>query len=132
MKWKSMWNNSKNVTWLSILGSISIIYFLWWAITAVGVVWLILLVFKTALLGWIDKGGWRFAYGLGGAIFLIYVILRIGPSLLSVSIEFAREQGLIGVVVGTVLFGGVAILAIPLTVAGWPLWLWITLNSKES
>lgn len=125
------WINARKVTWSTILRSVSIIYFLWWAITAASIVWVIILLLKTALFRWVDMGGWRFYYGLGGACFLVYVLFIIGPSLLSASIEFAREQGLIAIVVGTVIFGACTILAIPLIFAGWPLWLWLIWDSRK-
>ena len=125
------WKNSGNVTWSMVLRAGNAIYFLWWVVTALIVIGFIGLLLKIVFLSWLNLEDWRFFYCLGGASFMLYGIYKIGPSLLSESIDIARKDGLTGIVVCTVIFGSCAVIIIPLVFIGWPLFFWGFWESKD-
>jgi hypothetical protein len=82
----------------------------WWRTTADGAIEIVLMLAQTALLRWKDEEGWRYWYGMGGAITYALEILRCVPPTLRWLWREARPSA-IEVTVGIVVFFGFPVLA---------------------
>ncbi len=91
----------------------------WWAI-ALEVVDIVGSLMATALLRWRELEGWRYWYGLGGAITYVVVLFRVLPPMFVWLWRDARPTPT-EIVVGIVVFAAIPILGTVVVTVAWPL-----------